>query len=63
MWRILTASFGAGRVSGHRMIDVIPPADAGRGGARQAGSGHHGPFGPLRTLISRTGSGAPCRYR
>ena len=24
MWRILTASLGAGTVSGHRMIDVIP---------------------------------------
>jgi hypothetical protein len=27
MWRILTASLGAGTVSGHRMIDVIPGGD------------------------------------
>ena len=27
MWRILTASLGAGGVSGHRMIGVIPGGD------------------------------------
>jgi len=27
MWRILTASLGAGRVSGHHMIGVIPGGD------------------------------------
>ena len=27
MWRILTASLGAGTVSGHRMIGVIPGGD------------------------------------
>jgi hypothetical protein len=27
MWRILTASLGVGRVSGHRMIGVIPDGD------------------------------------
>ena len=27
MWRILSASLGAGRVSGHRMIGVIPDRD------------------------------------
>jgi hypothetical protein len=27
MWRILSASLGAGRVSGHRMIGVIPGGD------------------------------------
>jgi len=31
MWRILTASLGAGRVSGHHMIGVIP------GGAQRPG--------------------------
>jgi DNA-binding CsgD family transcriptional regulator len=36
IWRILTASLGAGRVSGHRMIDVIPGGDQRPG--QQGGS-------------------------
>ena len=47
IWRILTASLGVGRVSGHRMIDVIPGGDQrpGQGGvsvpgARLPGTAH-----------------------
>ena len=51
MWRILSASLGAGRVSGHRMIGVIPDRDQrpgqqdmsmpwARSGARRPGTAH-----------------------
>jgi hypothetical protein len=64
MWRILTASLGAGRVSGHRTIGVIPGGDqrpAGGAARQQFSAGSAGVLSGRFLRSCRAGHGFVCR--